>query len=462
MPKIQALRVQNFKRLSEVDIEPGGRQIVILGGKNAQGKSSVLDAIQGALAGKSALPDEPVHRGQDRGCIEIELDDGIVIRRTLTRKDDGSTGGTLKISTADGMSPSGGAQKWLDQRVGAMTVDPLAFLHRDPKAQAEQLRQIAGIDTAEIDGRISELRAERTLKGREAKRAAGAASQAVRFEGVPDVVPEPVVVSASDIVAKLDEATATVRALEAAERAVSDAKGAVVKGEGLIADIDTNITDTEAEIARLMAKVESLRKTRATYTAALDIRKGAVNDAEAARDAARAAVVDPAPFRAQLADLERSNNAARQQAADIARKVEANKRADEVKARADALQAEYNGMTEAIRAVEVERAEMLASAPMPVSGLGLSADGVVLFDRLPLSQASQAQRMRVSLAIALAGAPVDGIRVALIRDASLLDEDSMQLVADLAAEMDAQVWLERVGTADDGAVVIVDGAVAGV
>jgi len=462
MPKIQALRVQNFKRLSEVDIEPGGRQIVILGGKNAQGKSSVLDAIQGALAGKKALPDEPVHRGEDRGCIEIDLDDGITIRRTLTRKPDGSTGGTLKVSTADGMSPAGGAQRWLDRRVGAMTVDPLAFLQQDAKSQAEQLRQIAGIDTTEIDGRIAELRAERTLKGREAKRASGAASQAVRFEGVPDVAPEPVIVSASDVVTKLDEATATVRALEAAERAVSDAEGAVAKGEGLIADIDDDITETEAEIARLMAKVESLRKTRATYTTALDARKDAVSDAKAARNAARAAVADPAPFRAQLADLECSNDAARREAADIARKVEANRRADEAKARADALQAEYRDLTEAIGTAEQERAQTIASAALPVDGLGLSPGGAVLFDGLPFSQASQAQRMRVSLAIALAGAPEDGIRIALIRDASLLDEDSMHLVADLAAEMDAQVWLERVGTADDGAVVIVDGTVAGV
>lgn len=53
----------------------------------------------------------------------------------------------------------------------------------------------------------------------------------------------------------------------------------------------------------------------------------------------------------------------------------------------------------------------------------------------------------------------DGIRIALIRDASLLDGDSMQLVGDLAAEMGAQVWLERVGDADDGAVIIRDGGV---
>jgi hypothetical protein len=40
-----------------------------------------------------------------------------------------------------------------------------------------------------------------------------------------------------------------------------------------------------------------------------------------------------------------------------------------------------------------------------------------------------------------------------------LDEDNMAIVAEMAEAAGAQVWLERVGTGDAGAVIIEDGEV---
>ena len=50
-----------------------------------------------------------------------------------------------------------------------------------------------------------------------------------------------------------------------------------------------------------------------------------------------------------------------------------------------------------------------------------------------------------------------GIR---ILDGSLLDADNRALIEGMAREHDYQVWIERVGDADKGAVIIEDGAVA--
>jgi hypothetical protein len=85
------------------------------------------------------------------------------------------------------------------------------------------------------------------------------------------------------------------------------------------------------------------------------------------------------------------------------------------------------------------------------------ADGAVTFQEVPLSQASQAEQLRVGMALALAGKPE--IPVALIRDGSHLDDESLALLADYAQEAGAQVWIERVGSHDAGAVVIEDGMV---
>jgi hypothetical protein len=93
---------------------------------------------------------------------------------------------------------------------------------------------------------------------------------------------------------------------------------------------------------------------------------------------------------------------------------------------------------------------------MPVTGLGLSEDGVTL-NGLPLDQASAAEQLRVSVAIGIAMNP--RLRVLLLRDASLLDRDSLALLADMAKAAGAQVWLERVEDDSATAVVIEDGMV---
>jgi hypothetical protein len=62
------------------------------------------------------------------------------------------------------------------------------------------------------------------------------------------------------------------------------------------------------------------------------------------------------------------------------------------------------------------------------------------------------------MAVALAMNPK--LRIVLVRDASLLDSDNMAIIAEMAEAAGAQVWLERVGTADAGAVIIEDGEVA--
>jgi hypothetical protein len=110
-----------------------------------------------------------------------------------------------------------------------------------------------------------------------------------------------------------------------------------------------------------------------------------------------------------------------------------------------------------IEAIDEEKAESLAAAKFPLEGLGIGVDGVTL-DGIPFSQASSAQQLRTGVAIGLAGKP--RCRVILIRDGSLLDDDNLQALHDIATEYDAQVFLERVSdTASPSAVFIEDGEI---
>ena len=138
--KIVSLETENVKRLKAVRIEPDGTMVVI-GGRNAQGKSSVLDSIEMALGGKESAPREPIRRGEKSARVVLQLDGeyGLKIVRKFTEK-----GSTLSIETADGMKPKS-PQGLLDQLCNRIAFDPLQFVRQKPADQAATLRKLVGL-----------------------------------------------------------------------------------------------------------------------------------------------------------------------------------------------------------------------------------------------------------------------------------------------------------------------------
>ena len=61
--KILKLTAENIKKLKVVEITPQGN-VVQITGRNGSGKSSTLDAIWWALAGKEAIQGKPIREGE--------------------------------------------------------------------------------------------------------------------------------------------------------------------------------------------------------------------------------------------------------------------------------------------------------------------------------------------------------------------------------------------------------------
>ena len=80
--KIVKLTSKNVLRLNAVEITPDGNLIVV-GGENEQGKTSVLDSIVLALGGRAAKHTEPLRKGTKKGSSVVELDNGLTVTRTL-------------------------------------------------------------------------------------------------------------------------------------------------------------------------------------------------------------------------------------------------------------------------------------------------------------------------------------------------------------------------------------------
>jgi hypothetical protein len=100
------------------------------------------------------------------------------------------------------------------------------------------------------------------------------------------------------------------------------------------------------------------------------------------------------------------------------------------------------------------RTAALQGARFPVEGLSIGEDGTVLLKGIPFQQASTAQKIRLGVALAAAANPT--LRVAFVRDGSLLDAASMAVLSEMAKKHNLQVFVERVQN-EPGSIQIVDG-----
>lgn len=430
MSQIVELKAENVKRLSAVSIKPDG-STVIIGGANGAGKSSVLDSIMYALGGSDTLPSVPLRKGAEKGQASVKLDDGLVVTRKFTkRKDSEEVTTSLEIKRANGDKVAS-PQALLDSLCGKMAFDPLEFSRLKPKQQLESLRSLVGIDFAELDAERSKIFERRAEWNRQMKAKQG------ELAGTPEAPDAP---KAEISVGELTDELALREAVNRQNDKVREA-AKQLREESLRAA--NKVGGTLAEISKLNQQIEQLKERLAGEEAAV---KAASEKAGDSLDAAEKLVdADVGEVKEKIKASEGQNRAFRQNA----------KRA-ELQKLIEALETNSAECTETLGNIDAKKAETMKAAKFPVEGLGFDASGIT-FQGLPFDQASSAERLRVSVAMGLAANPT--LRVLLIRDGSLLDADSLALVAALAAEAKAQVWIERVGEGAEVSVVIEDGHV---
>lgn len=410
---ITELRVENVKRLRSVRIRPDGA-VVVIGGRNAQGKSSLLDAIEMAIGGGKSIPAEPIRRGAGKARIIADLGD-LVVERTFTQK-----GSELVVKNAAGVTQKS-PQGLLDSLCSRIAFDPVAFERKDKKEQAAIIRELdpdTALAITELDASRKLAFDDRTEANRAAKAIAARLDPMVFHEGVPAKE-----ASIASLAKRLDDAhVQNKRCSDAEQRAQNETRA---------------IAASEDRIRRLEEDLEREKER-------LSIARQALEDAAAARGSLE--TVDVVPIQHSLREAEATN-----------RKVRENQERALVQEELKTTEGRASELTTEIERLEALKVKLLAAAKLPVPGLGFDEDGPLLHG-LPLEQASSAERLRVSVAIGLALNP--RVKVLLVRDGSLLDQDSMRVLAEMAAEAEAQMWVERVSETGEGcSLVIEDGEV---
>ena len=386
----------------------------------------MLDAIWWALAGTRNHQSRPIRDGQKQATIHLDLGEIIVKRRFRLQAENNVTT-QITVETKEGARfPS--PQKMLDDLLGSLSFDPLAFCRMDAAEQYRALQKVIGVNLAGYDEAQQQDFMERRRLNRKFKELRAAAVQVVIPEGTPAEL-----VSVSELAEKLKKGDMHNRDLRREE----------TRRRGLLDEVKTlnlRIVDHETTIQGLQRQIEEARSIASKE----DLERG---DKQEQIDSLNALPFpfDPGPIQSQIAESEAIN--------DQVRKLHGR---DDLNRQAEGVEAESQALTDKMVARKEEIQQEIEKSDMPVPGLTLG-DGTVTLDGVPFDQASDAEQLRTSCAIAMRGNPK--LRVLRVRDGSLLDEESLALLQEMAVDQDFQLWIERVDTSGKVGIVIEDGRV---
>lgn len=416
---IASLELENVKRVRAVELQPNEKGLTVLGGRNGQGKTSVLDAIAYALGGERMRPDRVTREGSATPAkMRVELSNGIVCERK-------GNNSSLTVTDTTGMK---GGQRLLDEFIGEFALNLPKFLNMSDREKADYLLKTLGIadQLAEADRKVAEANAERTEIGRRAKAARKMAEDSPFHEGVPG--------ETLDVSALLDEqmfAHETNQAIEFKRREV-EAK--------------------RAESERMAAEVERLARELADATERMAI----------ASSRSETVTGELEGLEADLANMEPADE---QAAAEAVREAEAvnemvrqNTARVEMLADADRLDGEYRAAGERVAKAKEERLSLLDGADLPLDGLAVE-EGVLRFNGSAWGDMSGSEQLRVATAIVRELKPECGF--VLVDKLEQFDPQQLAEFGEWASGQGLQVIGTRVAVDDTCTVVIEDGRVVG-
>ena len=414
--KINRLEIENVKRIHSAVVEPAQDGLTIIGGKNRQGKTSVLDAIAWALGGAKYQPSQATNTDSAiPPRLKVIMDNGLVVERKGKNSD-------LKVTDPSGKK---GGQQLLNEFVEELALNLPKFMEASGKEKANTLLQIIGVGPklAKLDQKEKELYQERLYVGRTADQKEKFAREQPYYPEAPQelVSPSELIRQQQDILARNGEkariranATEAERKAEAAEQALSMAYGAAAEAE------------------------KRLEEAKAAYNKAMEEKEIAFSDAENAGDDESTAELE-----ANIADIESINI-----------KVRANMNKIQAEEDAKEYRDQYTRLTQDIEDVRAEKTALLDSADLPLPGLSVM-DGELIYNGQKWDNMSSAEQMIVSTSIVRKLNPKCGF--VLLDKLEAMDLDTLKEFGQWLEDEGLQAIATRVSTGDECSIIITDG-----
>lgn len=405
MIKINKLEIENVKRVKATRFEPEENGLTVIGGKNGQGKTSVLDAITWALGGDRYRPTQAQRDGSVLPpYIHIVLSNGLVVERKGKNSD-------LKVIDPNGRK---GGQQLLNEFVEELALNLPRFMQASGREKADTLLRIIGVGDRlhELEQQERELYANRHAIGQIADQKKKYAQEIAYY---PDAPKEPV--SATELILRQQEILAR-------------------NGENQRKRM--RLQQLEGEAAEVQRKLDELLARQQAVLADLDI---------ARRSAADLADESTAELEQSIANIEQIN-----------RKVRANLDKDKAETDALAYQNRYAELTEQLESVRKARIGLLQNADLPLPGLSVE-DGELLYQGKAWDCMSGADQLRVATAIVRRLNPKCGF--VLLDKLEQMDLDTLREFGAWLEQEGLQAIATRVSTGGECSIIIEDGYIAG-
>lgn len=403
--KINKLEIENVKRVKATRIEPEQSGLTVIGGRNGQGKTSVLDAITWALGGERYRPTQAQREGSVLPpYIHIVMSNGLVVERKGKNSD-------LKVIDPEGRKAG---QQLLNEFVEELALNLPRFLQANSREKADTLLRIIGVGDRlyELESKEKELYGRRHMIGQIADQKKKFAQEMPYH---PDAPKEPI--SAADLIRQQQDILAR-------------------NGENQRKRL--RLQELEREAAEIQRRLDELLARQETVRADLET---------ARRSAAELADESTAELERSIANVEQIN-----------RVVRAN--LDKDRAEADALeyQNQYAELTAQIESVRRERTGLLEKADLPLPGLSVE-NGELLYQGKAWDCMSGADQLRVATAIVRRLNPKCGF--VLLDKLEQMDLEMLREFGAWLEQEGLQAIATRVSTGDECSIIIEDGYVAG-
>lgn len=402
--KILNLAIENTKRVKAVALEPAENGLTVIGGRNGQGKTSVLDAISWALGGEKF---RPTNAKRDDSVIppyiKVTLDNGLVVERK---------GKNSALTVTD---PSGrkAGQRLLDELVSELALDLPKFMRATDREKAATLLEIIGVgdQLTALDQEETRAYNERLALGRIADQKEAFVKSMPYHTDAPKEL-----VSAAELLRRHN----AILARNAENQRKREIRDELYAARNRIAEEMRRITEQYDAVCR-----------------ECDIAEKNAQDLE-----------DESTEEIQR-DLDRID--------EINRKVRAN--LDHDKAEEDAREATraYNALTAKIDELRRKKRDLLDGAKLPLPGLSVEK-GCLIYNGKAWDCMSSSEQLRVSTAIVRALNPNCGF--VLMDQLEKMDMETMREFGAWLESEGLQVIATRVSTGEECQIIIEDGMVA--
>lgn len=406
--KINKLEIENVKRVKAVKIEPTKDGLTVIGGKNGQGKTSVLDSIAWALGGDKYRPADAKNADSVLPpTLKIVLSNGLIVERKGKNSD-------LKITDPEGKKSG---QALLDSFISKLALDLPKFMESSGKEKAKTLLQIIGVEEElnKLEAEEQELYQERLVLGRDVEKKKALAAELKYYPDVPKdlLSPSELIKQQQDILAKNGE---NQRKRDRAEQLLREC--AFAYGE---------VKELEKRLAEAKLKHKALEA---------DL-KIAETDAKDLHDESTA------ELEANIKNIDEINV-----------KIRANQdkeRADQIAKDGQAL---YDDLTIQIEQIRKDKMDLLNGADLPLEGLSVK-DGELTYKGFTWGDMSSSEQLRVATAIVRKLTPECGF--VLIDKLEQMDIDTMNEFGKWLEAEGLQAIATRVSTGDECSIIITDG-----